>query len=139
MVRRFGVLAVAVALAAALVCCGPNGDGAGRRVRLPAAFPADVPLPERALLSAARDLGGKGITLVFETDEPAAAVQRRLRERLEAGGWALLSEVAVDGAAFASYRKGARSVALGVSAAGGATVVGLAYQGPAPEGGGDQG
>lgn len=139
MVRRVAVLAVAVALAAALVCCGQAGDGSGPRVRLPAAFPADVPLPERALLSAARDLGSKGITLVFETGEPVAAVQQRLRARLEAEGWVPLSEVAVDGAVFVSYRKGARSVALGVSGTGGVTVVGLAYLKPAPERGGDQG
>ena len=130
MVRGIGVVAVVVALAAA--GCGALGDGADRRLRIPAALPADVPLPERAVLRAARDFGSKGLNLVFETDEPPAAVQGRLRGRLEAEGWSLLSEVALESGVFASYRKGGRSVALGVSGTGGVTVVGLAYHQPEP-------
>jgi hypothetical protein len=126
MVRWMAVLA-AVALAAAGVY-GARGDGAERRLRLPAALPADLPLPEGAVLSASRDLGARGVNLVFETDEPVAAAQGRLRSRLEAGGWRLLSEVATGTAVFASYRKEGRSVALSVSSTGGTTVVGLAYQ-----------
>jgi hypothetical protein len=137
MVRWIGVLAVVVVIAAAGY--GALGDGTDRRLRVPAALPADVPLPERAVLRAARDLGSKGLNLVFETDEPPAAVQGRLRGRLEAGGWALLSEVALESGVFASYRKGGRSVALGVSRTGGVTVVGVAYHQPGPGQGGAQG
>ena len=139
MVRRVAVLAVVAAFAVASCGCGAAGGGADRRVRLPAALPADVPLPEGALLRSARDLGSKGLNLVFETDEPVSAVEGRLRSRLEAGGWTLLSEVVVEGAVFSSYRKRGRSVALGISRTGGVTVVGLAYRQPEPEREGVQG
>jgi hypothetical protein len=139
MVRKVAVLAVVAACACAWCGCGAAGDGAGRRVRLPAALPADVPLPSGAVLRTARDLGSKGLNLVFETDEPVEAVEERLRSRLESGGWTLLSEVAVGSAFFSSYRKQARSVALGISRTGGVTVVGLAYRQPAPQGEGTPG
>ena len=137
--RRVAVLAVVAAFAVAWCGCGPVGDGADRRVRLPAALPSDVPLPVGAVLRSARDLGSKGLNLVFETDETVAAVEGQLRSRLELGGWTLLSEVVVESAVFSSYRKQARSVALGISRTGGATVVGLAYPQPEPEGEGAQG
>ena len=132
MVRRVAVLAVVAAFAVLWSGCGAAGNGADRRVRLPAALPADVPLPVGAVLRTARDLGSKGLNLVFETDEPVLAVEARLRSRLESGGWSLLSEVAVESAVFSSYRKQARSVALGISRTGGVTVVGLAYHQPEP-------
>jgi hypothetical protein len=138
-IRRVAVLAVVAAFVVGWCGCGAAGDGADRRVRLPAALPADVPLPEGASLRSARDLGSKGLNLVFETDEPVSAVAVRMRSRLEAGGWTLLSEVVVDGAAFSSYRRRARSVALGISRTGGVTVVGLAYRQPEPEREGAQG
>lgn len=137
--RKVVVLALVAALAVSPCGCGAAAGGADARVRLPAAFPPDVPLPEGAFLRAARDLGSKGITLVFETPEPVAAVEGRLRERLEAGGWVLLSEVLVDGAAFSSYRRRERSVALGISRTGAVTVVGLAYLRPETEAGGAPG
>jgi hypothetical protein len=130
MVRGMAVLAVVVALAAA--GWGALGDGADRPLKVPAALPADVPLPERAVLRTARDLGSKGLSLVFETEAPPVAVSEGLRARLEAGGWALMSEVALESGLFASYRKGERTVALGVSRTGGVTVVGLAYHQPGP-------
>ena len=130
--RRVAVLVVVAAFAVAAFGCGDTGGGTARRVRLPAAFPADVPLPEQALLRSARDLGSKGLNLVFETDEPVSAVAQRLRRRLEAGGWTLLSDVVVEGAVFSSYRMRGRSVALGISRTGGVTVVGLAYYQPEP-------
>jgi hypothetical protein len=136
-VHGMAVLAAVVVLAAA--GCGAGGDGADRRIRLPAGLPADVPLPERAVLRTARDLGSRGLNLVFETDEPVAAMQGRLRARLEAGGWEFLSEVVLESAVYTSYRKGGRSVALGVSRTGGVTVVGLAYHQPEPGREGDQG
>ena len=139
MVRRVAVLAVVAACAAAWCGCGAAGDGANRRVRLPAALPADVPLPVGAVLRSARDLGSKGLNLVFETDEQVSAVERQLRSRLESGGWALLSEVAVGSSVFSSYRKQARSVALGISRTGGVTVVGLAYRQSEPAGEGAPG
>ena len=139
MVRRVAVLAVVAACAVVWCGCGAAGDGADRRVRLPAALPADVPLPAGATLRTARDLGSKGLNLVFETDEPVAAVERQLRSRLESGGWTLLSEVVVESAVFSSYRKQARSVALGISRTGGVTVVGLAYREPEPAGEGAAG
>jgi hypothetical protein len=138
MVRWIAVLAAVAALAAAVVHEAP-GDGAERRLRLPAALPADLPLPEGAVLSVSRDLGARGLNLVFETDEPVGAAQGRLRARLEAGGWTLLSEVAAGSAVFASYRKEGRSVALSVSRTGGTTVVGMAYQQQASVREGDRG
>lgn len=139
MVRKVAVLAVVAAFAVSWCGCGAAGDGADRRVRLPAALPADVPLPAGAVLRTARDFGSKGLNLVFETDEPVVAVEGRLRSRLESGGWTLLSEVAVGSAVFSSYRKQARSVALGISRTGGVTVVGLAYRQPEPQGEGAPG
>ena len=139
MVRSVAILAVVAACAVAWCGCGAAGDGVDRRVRLPAALPADVPLPAGAVLRTARDLGSKGLNLVFETDEPVSAVAGQLRSRLESGGWTLLSEVVVKGAVFSSYRKRAHSVALGISRTGGVTVVGLAYQQSEPEGGGAPG
>lgn len=131
MIRRFSLLALLAALAAGAGGCGPGGPGP---VRVPAALPADVPLPERAVLRTARDQGTRGITLVFETERSLAAEDGRLRVRLREGGWELLSQVAVEGAVFTSYRKEGRSVALGVSRTGGVTVIGLAYrQAPPPE------
>ena len=139
MVRRVAVLAVVAACAVVWGGCGALGYDADRRVRLPAALPADVPLPAGAVLRTARDLGSKGLNLVFETDEPVSAVEGQLRSRLESGGWTLLSEVAVESAVFSSYRKQARSVALGISRTGGVTVVGLAYRQSEPEGEGAPG
>jgi len=133
MVRRVAVLAVVAAFALAPCGCGAGGGGTERRVRLPAALPSDVPLPEGARLRSARDLGSKGLNLVFETDESVLAVEKQLRSRLEAGGWRLLSEVVVENAVFSSYRNRERSVALGISRTGGVTVVGLSYQQPGPE------
>ena len=137
--RRVAVLALLVAFVVVECGCGAAGDGANRRVRLPAALPADVPLPVGAVLRTALDLGGRGLNLVFETDEPVSAVAERLRLRLEAGGWTLLSDVVVEGAMFSSYRLRGRSVALGISRTGGVTVVGLAYHQPEPAGEGVQG
>lgn len=137
--RKIATLTVVAAFAVALCGCGSAGGGTDRRVRLPAALPADVPLPEGARLRSARDLGDKGITLVFETDEPVAAVAGQLRSRLAAGGWVLLSEVVVESAIFYSYRRRGRSVALGCSRTDGVTVVGLAYRRSGPEQEGDQG
>ena len=139
MVRRVAVLALLAAFAVVSCGCGAGGGGMDRRVSLPAGFPADVPLPEGARLRSARDLGSKGLNLVFETDEPVPAVERRLRSRLEAGGWTLLSEVSVESAVFSSYRSRERSVALGISRTGEVTVVGLAYHQPSPEREGVQG
>lgn len=139
MVRRVAVLAVVATFAVAWCGCGAAGDGADRRVALPAALPADVPLPMGAVLRSARDLGSKGLNLVFETEERVSVVEGQLRSRLESGGWTLLSEVVVESAVFSSYRKQARSVALGISRTGGVTVVGLAYRQPEPEGEGAQG
>ena len=133
MVRRVAILAVVVACVGAACGCGAAEGGGDRRVRLPAALPADVPLPQGARLRSALDFGSKGLSLVFETDEPVPAVERWLRSRLESGGWVQLSEVAVESAVFSSYRSRTRSVALGISSTGGVTVVGLAYQQPGPE------
>ena len=131
---------MAVAAFAAVSCgCGAVVDGADRRLALPAGLPADVPLPAGAHLRSARDLGDKGLTLVFETDEPVSGVEERLRSRLAAGGWTLLSDVAVGGAVYYSYRNRGRSVALGISRTGGVTVVGLAYHQPVPAGEGVRG
>ena len=134
MIRGIALAALLAALAAFAGGCGPTGA-----VRLPDALPADVPLPEQAQLRTARDQGLKGITLVFETDGPLAAVAERQRTRLQAGGWVLLSEVVLENAVFSSYRKPGRSVALSVSRSGEVTVVGMTYRGTAPSGEGDQG
>lgn len=128
MVRGTVLLALAAVLA--IAGCGAFGDGGDRRIGVPAALPADVPLPEGAVLRVAQDRGGKGINLVYETGRPAAAVSAGLRSRLEAGGWSLLSELSLEESAFASYRKEGRSVALGVSTRGGITVVAMDYNEP---------
>lgn len=128
MLRRLVAVALVAVLAAGAVGCAPGGGLLERRVRLPETLPADVPLPDGALLRAARETGTDGITLVYETDEPAETVQGRLRERLAAGGWVLLAEAAVESAVFASYGKGRRSLAFSFSRADGVTVVGLAYR-----------
>jgi len=133
------VLAVVAAVAFVWCGCKAAGDGANRRIRLPAALPADVPLPAGAVLRSARDLGSKGLNLVFETSASVSAVEGQLRSRLETGGWILLSEVVVESVVFSSYRKQSRSVALGISRTGGVTVVGLAYRQPEPEREGAQG
>lgn len=130
MLRCVAVLAVAAVLAGAAPGCGMAGDGADRRVGLPDVLPADLPLPEGAFLRSALDRGRWGLNLVFETDEPVAAVDGRLRSRLVAGGWALVSEVAIESALFSSYRKQGRTVALGISRTGGVTMVGLALYQP---------
>jgi len=139
MARRVAILMAFAVFVAASCGCGAAGGGTDRRVRLPAALPADVPLPEGARLRSARDLGDKGLTLVFETDEPVGAVEGNLRSRLAAGGWVLLSEVVVEGAVFSSHRSRGRSLALGINRTGGVTVVGLAYRRAGPEQEGDQG
>ena len=115
---------VAWLVLAALAAAG--GCGADAKIGLPAGFPADVPLPERAVLRTARDLGMKGLNVVFESPEAVRALSRGLGGRMRAAGWALVSEAEVDGAAFSSWRKGERSVALGVSRAGDVTTVGIA-------------
>lgn len=109
---------------AALVAAG--GCGADAKIGLPAGFPADVPLPERAALRTARDLGKKGLNVVFESPLAVREQSRGLGGRMRAAGWAIVSEAEVDGAVFSSWRKGERSVALGVSRAGDVTTVGIA-------------
>jgi hypothetical protein len=131
-------LVLVAALAVAPWGCGAGGSE--RRVLVPAALPADVPLPGGAALRSTRDLGAKGLTLVFETNDPVAAVSAQLRSRLEAAGWSLVSAVTVEGSAFSSYRLRSRSIALGISTkAGGMTVVGLCYRGPELDREGDTG
>ena len=139
MFRKLAVLMIVTACAVATCGCGAGGTGADRRVKLPAALPADLPLPDGATLRSARDLGSKGLTLVFETGDPVPEISARLRARLEETGWLLLSEVVVEGAMFSSYRQRSRSVALGISTTGGKTVVGLCYRGPELDREGDAG
>ena len=50
----------------ALLAAGGCGEA---KIGLPAGFPPDVPLPERAVLRTARDLGKKGLNVVFESGE----------------------------------------------------------------------
>jgi hypothetical protein len=95
------------------------------KIGLPAGFPPDVPLPERAALRAARDLGKRGLNLVFETREAVGPLSDRLGGRLREAGWSRMSEAVVEASVFSSWRKGERTVALGVSAAGDLTVVGI--------------
>jgi hypothetical protein len=133
-------LVLVVALAVAPAGCGAGANGSERRVLIPAALPADVPLPAGAALRSTRDLGAKGLTLVFETSDPVATVSAQLRSRLQAAGWSLLSEVTVEGSVFSSFRLRSRSVALGISSkAAGKTVVGLCYRGPELDREGDTG
>lgn len=119
--RRTGFAGLLLALAAAAVGCGEAG-----KIGLPRGFPGDVPLPERAVLRSARDLGKRGLNVVFESGEGVGPLADRLGGRLRAAGWTALSEAAVDTSVFSSWRKGERSVALGVSDAGGVTLVGIA-------------
>lgn len=138
MARRIAVLVLALTVAAA-VGYAATGGVADRRLRLPDVLPADLPVPEGTILRMARDLGSKGLNLAFESGEPVATVEAQMRARLAAQGWALLSEVALEGAVFTSYRKDVRSVALGVSSKGGVTLVGLTLLGPEPQQEGIQG
>lgn len=136
--RSLVVVALVVALTAGAGGCAPAGSGGGEaRLLLPEGWPADVPVLERSQLRAARGVGSDGIMLVFETEEPAGTVQGRLRDRLAAGGWELISEAAIENAVFTSYGKAGRSLALSFSGAGGVTVVGMTYH--APPRGGNQG
>ena len=135
--RRLASLALVASLFAA--GCGSLGAGGSGPVRVPAGLPADVPLPAPAVLRTARDQGPGGITLVFEAAGPVAELDARLRGRLRAAGWTLLSEVGVEDAVFSSYRKAGRSVALGISRAGGVTVIGLSYRQAASSEEGEQG
>lgn len=139
MVRGVAVLALVAALAGTVPACGVAGDLGDRRVALPEALPADLPLPEGAVLRAARDRGRWGLNLVFETGEPVAAVDGKLRSRLGAGGWSLVSEVTVESAVFSSYRKQGRTVALGISRNGAVTMVGVAFYQPGASGEGAPG
>lgn len=109
------------ALLAASAGCGEDA-----KIGLPAGFPGDVPLPEGAVLRTARDLGDKGINVVFESRERVRPLAEQLSGRLQAAGWSVMSEAVVDTAVFSSWRKGERSVALGVSESGSATLVGIA-------------
>ena len=102
------------------------GCGEGAKIGLPAGFPGDVPLPDRAVLRTARDLGQRGLNVVFEAEGRVGPLAAQLAGRLQAAGWSVISEAAVDAAVFSSWRKGERSVALGVSEAGGVTLVGIA-------------
>lgn len=110
----------------ALVALVAAGCSDSAKIGLPAGFPADVPLPEGAVLRTARDLGKKGLNVVFETRGEVRPLAESLGGRLEAAGWSVMAEAVVDEAVFSSWRKGERSVALGVSESGGVTVVGIA-------------
>lgn len=112
--------AVALVLLAAFAGCG-----GGAKVGLPAAFPADVPRPGRAQLRTVRDLGMKGLNVVYETREEVRPIARELGGRLRAAGWTIVADAEVDGAVFSSWRKQERSVALGISRAGEVTTVGI--------------
>ncbi|HEY6000204.1 MAG TPA: hypothetical protein VI078_13025 [bacterium] len=106
----------------ALLAAGGCGEA---KIGIPAGFPADVPLPERAALRSARDLGKRGLNVVFETGEAVRPLSDRLGGRLRAAGWSPMSEAVLEASVFSSWRKGERTVALGVSAAAGVTVVGI--------------
>ena len=138
--RWAAISALLILLAVPAGGCGGTLADTDRRVRLPAAVPADLPLPAGAVLRTARDLGPRGLTLVFETEEALPAAAARMRERLESGGWKLLSEARLDEAVFSSYRSGERSTAVGVSQWGGSTLVSIFYMArPYSEWGGDSG
>jgi len=120
------VLLVGLAVAIAAVGSVSEPGGSVRRIRLPA-LPEDLPLPAAGTLRTARDLGSRGLNLVFETEEAPADAARGLRSRLEAAGWVALSDVVLEKADFSSYRKGERSVAIGVSRSGSLSLVSVAY------------
>ena len=119
------VRTMVAALLLGVLAAGAGCDGRAK-IGLPAGFPADVPVPEGAVLRTARDMGKKGLNVVFETQEGVLPLAERLGGRLRAAGWSGMPEAVFDGAVFSSWRKGERSVALGVSSSGGATVVGIA-------------
>jgi len=118
---------VLTGLLAAAACGFGAASGATGRVRLPASVPADLPLPERAALRTALDLGPRGLNLVFETDGSLPGIADPLRARIAAAGWAPVTDVVLEQAIFASYRSGERLLALGVSRSGGRWLVSLAY------------
>lgn len=122
-VRRVAAALAAVALAFVAGGCGAV-DGAGaRRVGLPAAFPADVPLPEAAVVRTARDLGKKGLNVVFEVHQAPLEAAAGFEARMRAAGWTVAGGAVLEGAVFTSFRSGERSLAVGVSAAAGVTLM----------------
>jgi len=130
---------VVLAIAVGAVGFGSGTGGSIRRISLPA-LPQDLPLPEAGALRTARDLGSRGLNLVFEVEAAPPEAAKRLRSRLEAAGWSLLSDIVLEKADFASYRKGERSVAVGVSRSGNLSLVSVAYLGgPYNEWEGDRG
>jgi len=122
LVRALAVAGVAWAVAVAVGDAGLGGRAAG----LPAGFPPDLPIPGDARVRTVRDLGARGCTVVVETGAGLAGAVGSFRGRMVAAGWTVVAEAAADGAVFTSYRKGERSVAVGASAAGGATQLGVA-------------
>jgi hypothetical protein len=124
---RTAAAVVVTGLLAAAACGFGAASGATPRLRPPASLPADVPLPERAALRTALDLGAQGLNLVYEADGALADVAGPLRRRIAAAGWAPLTDVVLEQAVFASYRSGERTLALGVSRAGGRWLVSLSY------------
>ncbi len=137
-VRTAAAALLAAALAAAAAGCGIV-DGAGPpRVVLPAAFPADVPLPEGAVVRAARDMAKRGLNVVLEVRDGQPGLAAGFAQRMRAAGWTAAGDAALEGAVFMSFRKGERSVAAGVSSAGGVTLLSISVvDRPYNEWGGD--
>jgi hypothetical protein len=123
---RFKALIFLVMLAVSAVGCGDGPGAAAQKVRLPA-LPGDLPLPEAGSLRTVLDRGPRGLNLVFETEEALPAAAGRLRARMEAQGWDLLSDITLERAFFGSYRKGERAVAVGVSRSGSLLLISVSY------------
>lgn len=127
MIRNGLMLALVAAVLAATVGCRTTDVGGERKVTRPAAFPADVPLPEEGVLRTAQDLAERGCNLIWETrikpDQAAVAY----RERLARAGWRLVAEVKAENGVFMSFRKETQSLAVSVSPTDRGTGIGIAY------------
>jgi len=126
-VRRLGI-------ALALVAVGGAGCTGEPRLAPPAGFPADFPLPPGAVLRSSQDLGERGLNLVFVVGGEPGAVAAAQGARLEAAGWRLVAEVPLERGLVASWRRGDRSAAVAVSAAGRDSLLSVGYQARPPAG-----
>jgi len=124
---------IAVALAAGFAGCG------GGKVVPPAGLPDDLPLPRGGVLRSAQDLGPRaGVNLVFELGEDAGRAGGEHRARMEAAGWRLVAEVALERGEVVSWRKGGRSAAVGVAPAGPGSLLSIGYVAAGVDGGGGE-
>lgn len=99
----------------------------GAGARIPADFPADVPVyPDATVLSAATmsDEGSRGASLMLSTSDGMDKVAGWYEERLDAGGWTKTGGYAMGGSDSRVYGKGGADLTVTASGeAGGETSI----------------